>query len=59
MLAIFLYFKEQSTEHVRLILETNVVALTIFTREVIQDMKSRGVSDGHIFNINRQVVSYI
>lgn len=44
---------EQSTDDIRLILETNVVSLTVFTREVIQDMKSRGVKDGHIFNINR------
>jgi NAD(P)-dependent dehydrogenase (short-subunit alcohol dehydrogenase family) len=37
----------------RKILDTNVFGLCLFTREVIKDMRDRGVDDGHIFHINR------
>ncbi|CAB3369325.1 Hypothetical predicted protein [Cloeon dipterum] len=50
---------EQSTENIKVILDTNVIALTIFTREVVQDMKSRGMTDGHFFNINSICGQYI
>ncbi|XP_059485577.1 farnesol dehydrogenase-like [Neocloeon triangulifer] len=50
---------EQATDDVKLILDTNVIALTVFTKAVVQDMKSRGVNDGHIFNINSICGHYI
>ncbi|XP_059489542.1 farnesol dehydrogenase-like [Neocloeon triangulifer] len=50
---------EQSTENIKMILDTNLVGLLSFTREVVQDMKSRGVDDGHIFNINSLAGHYI
>jgi short-subunit dehydrogenase len=33
--------------------EVNVIGLCMFTREVIKDMRDRGVDDGHIFHISR------
>ncbi|XP_065349692.1 farnesol dehydrogenase-like [Cloeon dipterum] len=50
---------EQSSDDVKKIFDTNVIALTVFTREVVQDMKSRGISDGHIFNINSVCGHYV
>ncbi|XP_065349667.1 dehydrogenase/reductase SDR family member 11-like [Cloeon dipterum] len=50
---------EQSSDDVKKIFDTNVIALTVFTREVVQDMKSRGISDGHIFNINSICGHYV
>jgi len=44
---------EFQTEKLRAIYDTNVIGLALFTREVVQDMQSRGVDDGHIFHINR------
>ncbi|CAB3376391.1 Hypothetical predicted protein [Cloeon dipterum] len=41
-----------SSKNFRQLYDTNVVGLALFTREVIQDMRSRGIDDGHIFNIN-------
>ena len=38
---------------VRKIIDTNVLGLCLFTREVIKDMRDRGVDDGHIFHIGR------
>nr|CAD7400405.1 unnamed protein product [Timema cristinae] len=35
------------------VLELNVKALSIFTREALKSMKERGVNDGHIIHINR------
>ncbi|XP_065351269.1 farnesol dehydrogenase-like [Cloeon dipterum] len=43
---------EISLADIRKTLDLNVVGLSLFTRDVIQDMKSRGVNDGHIFHIN-------
>lgn len=40
-----------STEHWREILEVNVLALCIFTREAVQDMRERG-DRGHVFHIS-------
>lgn len=40
-------------EHAKLIMETNYLAGCIFTKEVIRVMKSNGINDGHIININR------
>lgn len=34
-------------------LDTNVLGLSICTREALQSMKAHGFDDGHIFNINR------
>merc|ERR1711893_15889 len=36
----------------RNMLELNVLALTICTREAIQSMKERGVDDGHIVHVS-------
>ncbi|CAB3376389.1 Hypothetical predicted protein [Cloeon dipterum] len=41
------------TENIRKIYETNVIALALFTRDFVQDLRARGVDDGHIFHINR------
>ncbi|KAF4531862.1 hypothetical protein B566_EDAN000890 [Ephemera danica] len=41
-----------STKDVQSILNTNIFGLCLFTREVIKDMRDRGVDDGHIFHIN-------
>nr|CAD7587833.1 unnamed protein product [Timema genevievae] len=35
------------------VLDVNVKALSIFTREALKSMKERGVDDGHIIHINR------
>ena len=40
-----------STEHWREMLEVNVLALCIFTREAISDMRSRG-DVGHVFHVS-------
>ncbi|XP_074642228.1 dehydrogenase/reductase SDR family member 11-like [Tubulanus polymorphus] len=40
------------TEAWRCMLDLNVLALSICSREAVQSMKSRGVNDGHIVNIN-------
>ncbi|CAB3376388.1 Hypothetical predicted protein [Cloeon dipterum] len=40
------------TENIRKIYETNVIALALFTRDFVQDLRARGVDDGHIFHIN-------
>ncbi|CAB3363922.1 Hypothetical predicted protein [Cloeon dipterum] len=44
---------EIGTEDLKKVLDTNLVGACMFTREIVQDMKSRGVNDGHIFHINR------
>jgi 17beta-estradiol 17-dehydrogenase / 3beta-hydroxysteroid 3-dehydrogenase len=41
-----------STEAWREMLEVNVLALCIFTREAIADMRRRGVDDGHVIHIS-------
>ncbi|XP_033112154.1 dehydrogenase/reductase SDR family member 11-like isoform X2 [Anneissia japonica] len=40
------------TEHWRYMLEVNVLALAVCTREAISQMIEKGVDDGHIFHIN-------
>ncbi|XP_071944509.1 dehydrogenase/reductase SDR family member 11-like [Antedon mediterranea] len=40
------------TEHWRHMLEVNVLALAICTRESLNQMAERGVDDGHIFHLN-------
>lgn len=45
-------------EHCKLIMETNYLSGFIFTKEVINAMKLKGIDDGHIININRQVFIY-
>jgi len=39
----------------RKILELNVLALSVCTKEAIQSMKERSVDDGHIIHMNRFV----
>ena len=41
------------TELIRQILDVNVIGLSLFTREVLTDMRERGVDDGHVFHIGR------
>lgn len=36
-----------------MIMETNYLSGCIFTKEVINAMKAKGIDDGHIININR------
>ncbi|CAB3376393.1 Hypothetical predicted protein [Cloeon dipterum] len=50
--AVFSKLSEISLSDIRRMLDLNVVGLSLFTRDAIQDMKSRGVDDGHIFHIN-------
>jgi len=37
----------------RSILDLNVLALSVCTKEAIQSMRERGVDDGHIIHMNR------
>lgn len=46
-------FLDESMEHGKMIMETNYLSGCIFTKEVINAMKSKGIEDGHIVNINR------
>lgn len=48
-----LYFSDETLEHSKMIMETNYLAGCIFIKEVINAMKSKGIDDGHIVNINR------
>lgn len=41
-----------STKYMRKMLDVNVLALTICTREAVKRMRERGVDDGHIIHIN-------
>ncbi|XP_069683492.1 dehydrogenase/reductase SDR family member 11-like isoform X2 [Periplaneta americana] len=43
---------EGPVEHWRSILDLNVLALSICTKEALQSMKGRGLDDGHIVHIN-------
>ncbi|KAE9526673.1 hypothetical protein AGLY_013321 [Aphis glycines] len=43
---------DESMEHGKMIMETNYLAGCIFTKEVINEMKLKGIDDGHIININ-------
>lgn len=40
----------------RSMLDLNLIALSVLTRAAVQDMRSRGVNDGHIVHIGRYVV---
>ncbi|KAF4531859.1 hypothetical protein B566_EDAN000887 [Ephemera danica] len=40
------------TEQMRHTIDVNVFGLCVFTREVVKDMRDRGVNDGHIFHIS-------
>ncbi|XP_059485515.1 farnesol dehydrogenase-like [Neocloeon triangulifer] len=51
----FAKLSEISASDIAKILNLNVVGLTLLTRDVVQNMKSRGVNDGHIFHINSVV----
>lgn len=50
---ILIVFVEGKTEHFKEILDVNVLGLTICTQQALKLMKSSGVDDGHIININR------
>ncbi|KAF4531863.1 hypothetical protein B566_EDAN000891 [Ephemera danica] len=41
-----------SAEKLRKIFDVNVVGLSLCTREVVKDMRDRGVDDGHIFHMS-------
>lgn len=47
-------FKEGSTENYRKIMDVNVIAMAICSREFAKSIKERKAS-GHIININRYV----
>ncbi|KAF4525488.1 hypothetical protein B566_EDAN002346 [Ephemera danica] len=42
---------EFHVERTRKMFEVNVFGLCMFTREVVNDIRDRGIDDGHIFNI--------
>ena len=44
---------EGPVENWKTILDLNVLALSMCTKEAIQQMKAKGVTDGHIVHINR------
>jgi NAD(P)-dependent dehydrogenase (short-subunit alcohol dehydrogenase family) len=46
-----------NTAQMKQTLDLNVFGLCMFTREVIKDMRSRDVDDGHIFHISRYVIA--
>ncbi|XP_063242698.1 farnesol dehydrogenase-like isoform X2 [Bacillus rossius redtenbacheri] len=46
------------TSYWRLILDTNVLALSICTREAVRVMRQRGVDDGHVIHINSMYGHY-
>nr|CAD7264263.1 unnamed protein product [Timema shepardi] len=48
---------ENTTSELRKILDVNVLGLSICTREAVKSMRERGVDDGHIIHINRNVSS--
>jgi NAD(P)-dependent dehydrogenase (short-subunit alcohol dehydrogenase family) len=50
-----LMFSDGPIENWRHILELNILGLSVCTKEAIKSMKERGVDDGHIVHINRQV----
>ena len=48
-----LYVSDGITDNWRQMLETNVLALTICSREALKSMKAHDFDEGHIVNINR------
>lgn len=44
--------EENNTRELRNMLEANLIALCVCTRDAVKSMRDRGV-DGHIVNINR------
>lgn len=54
-LVLFCGATEGTPEEWRKVLDLNVVALCLCTREAVASMRERGVDDGHIIHINRWV----
>ena len=50
-----LCFTDGSPDEWRHLLDVNVVALCLCTREAVASMQRRNVKDGHIFNLSRSV----
>jgi NAD(P)-dependent dehydrogenase (short-subunit alcohol dehydrogenase family) len=53
----YLSLAEGSPDEWRHLLEVNVVALCLCTKEAVASMRRRDVKDGHIFNLSRSVLS--
>ncbi|KAF4529978.1 hypothetical protein B566_EDAN015747, partial [Ephemera danica] len=51
-----IYFRDKLTSidtgRMKKLFNVNVFGLCLFTREVVKDMRERGVDDGHIFHLN-------
>ncbi|KAG0722049.1 Dehydrogenase/reductase SDR family member 11 [Chionoecetes opilio] len=55
-IAVFKDLLEGSPEEWRRMLDLNVVALCLCTREAVASMRERGVDDGHVIHLNRWVL---
>jgi hypothetical protein len=55
----YLSLAEGSPDEWRHLLEVNVVALCLCTKEAVASMRRRNVEDGHIFNLSRSVLSIL
>ncbi|KAG0725512.1 Dehydrogenase/reductase SDR family member 11 [Chionoecetes opilio] len=58
-LAVFKDLLEGSPEEWRSMLDLNVVALCLCTREAVASMRERGVDDGHVIHLNSIAGHYI
>ncbi|KAG0726367.1 Dehydrogenase/reductase SDR family member 11 [Chionoecetes opilio] len=58
-LAVFKDLLEGSPEEWRRMLDLNVVALCLCTREAVASMRERGVDDGHVIHLNSITGHYI
>jgi NADP+-dependent farnesol dehydrogenase len=53
----YLSIAEGSPDEWRHLLDVNVVALCLCTKEAVASMRRRDIKDGHIFNLSRSVLS--